>query len=414
MGKKTETGKGGVTDRLVPLTRAEEIRNFFNRRDVQQFFRMGFEIADAVAGYAAKPTKFNAIKAAFQIGKAVALDASVWPDEYFNEGWESPYPRDFTRLVVEILASKPHKIIRTADEGIMIHIIDIEDVKFGYVRNIKTDFIERVYVESNKISDAKELVKKELWKKMKNENIVLQHVRKPKGNDGEVVSIEKDCEFNPLPSRRAEEYSTYLKKCVGAGVSRSVMLYGPPGTGKSTMARTIIHSLGMKSLRIRVEDLGKIETGTVFEAINLFEPDAVILDDFDRSGSQVALLETLEYFQRHVKIVIATVNSKNRLDEAILRPGRFDELIQVNQMDDDVVKAVLGEKYVDALDLVKGWPIAFIQEYVKRRLYMTPSEAEESIKELAKRVVKISKNSEESGDIVDSIDRMFMRSDDDK
>jgi hypothetical protein len=45
---------------------------------------------------------------------------------------------------------------------------------------------------------------------------------------------------------------------------------------------------------------------------------------------------------------------------------------------------------------------------------MTPSEAEESIKELAKRVVKISKNSEESGDIVDSIDRMFMRSDDDK
>jgi ATPase family associated with various cellular activities (AAA) len=385
--------------RLELIKSVEELRNFFNRSDVRHFFRLGFEVADAVTTYASKPTKFNAMKAIFQIGKAIVDDVTVWPDEYFDEVWESPYPRDFTRLVVDVLSHKPHKIIKTADERTVIHIIDIDDVKFGYVKNMKTNFVERVYVEADKIPEAKEVIKRELWRKMKDENIVLQHSRNLRGNDGETFSIEKDCAFRPMPSKRAEEYTGYLRKCVAAGVTRSVMLYGPPGTGKSTMARTIIHSLGMKSLRIRVEDIEKIDTATVFEAINLFEPDAVILDDFDRSNSQVKLLEILEYFQRHVKIVIATVNSKNRLDEAIVRPGRFDELMQVKQMDDDVIRAVLGEKYADSLDLVRGWPIAFIHEYIKRRTYMSSSEAEESMKELASRVKRLSMHDEEDEEL---------------
>jgi len=46
---------------------------------------------------------------------------------------------------------------------------------------------------------------------------------------------------------------------------------------------------------------------------------------------------------------------------------------------------------------VKDWPIAFIQEYVKRRKFMTQSEAEESIRELAMRVKRLDKYEEDDG-----------------
>jgi ATPase family associated with various cellular activities (AAA) len=379
-------------------TTIDVVRDFFNVGKVKRIFRVGSEIFGAATSFVENPTPLNAVKAAFLIGKVVVDDLEVWPDDYFNETWESPYPHDFNKIILRALANKPYKMIRTSDESTVIYMIHIEDVRFGYVTNLKTNYVERIYVEADKVEKAKKIIKGELWRLMKDDNIVLRHVRHPNKNEEGSISLDVDDAFRPMPSKRAEEYAVYLKKCIEAGVSRSVMLYGPPGTGKSTMARTIVDNLGMKSFRIRVEDIGRIESSTVFEAISIFEPDSVILDDFDRSGEQAALLETLEFFQRHVKLVIATVNDKSRLDNAILRPGRFDELMQVKQMDNDVVRAVLGTEHNDAYDTVKDWPIAFIHEYVKRLRFMTPGEAQESIKELAARVKRLSKYEEENED----------------
>ena len=79
-------------------------------------------------------------------------------------------------------------------------------------------------------------------------------------------------------------------------------------------------------------------------------PVAVILDDFDRAHNQDEMLEVLEYFQQRVKLVIATVNDKKQIDQAILRPGRFDELISVKNLDTEVVLNVLGKENAAALD----------------------------------------------------------------
>jgi AAA+ superfamily predicted ATPase len=376
----------------IEQTAYDVVRDFFNVGKVKRLFRLGGQLFEAAHPFIERQTPMNAVKSAVMVGKVLVDDLEVWPDDYFDESWESPYPADFNKIILGALANKPYSIIHTSDEALVIYMVQFEDVKFGYVINTKTNFVDRVCVQADKLERAKQLIKAELWKMMKDDNIVLRNVRRTRSSyDNESVTLEVDDAFRPMPSKRASEYASYLKRCIDADVSRSVMLYGPPGTGKSTMARTIIDNLGMKSFRIRVEDIGHIETSTVFEAINIFEPDAVILDDFDRSDSQASLLETLEFFQRHVKLVIATVNNKNRLDEAIMRPGRFDELLQIKQMDDDVVKAVLGDAHADAYDLVKDWPIAFIQEYVKRRRFMSPEEAESSVKELASRVKRLSK-----------------------
>lgn len=395
MSNMTKKNVGVNAENRIGRTGTDYVRDFFNVGKVKRIFRTGSEIFSAIQPLSENRTPLAVLKAAFIVGKVIVDDLEIWPDEYFDDAWDAPYPADFNRTIINALSNKPFKVIRTSDESSVIHMVYVEDVRFGYVINNKTGYVDRVYVEVDKMDRAKELIKAELWRLMKDDNIVLRHVRNRKNRDDDVVSLDADDAFRPMPSKRASEYAVYLKKCIDAGVSRSVMLYGPPGTGKSTMARTIVDNLKMKSFRIRVEDIGHIETNTVFEAINIFEPDAVILDDFDRSGAQEALLETLEFFQRHVKLVIATVNDKSRLDDAILRPGRFDELLQIKQMDNDVVKAVLGEELAGSYDLVKDWPIAFIQEYVKRLKFMTNDEAEASVKELAQRVKKLSKYDEE-------------------
>ena len=370
----------------------EYMREFFNVGKVKKAFRLGADLFNVVHPVLENQTPVNIAKAVFGVGKVIVDDLEFWPDDYFDDSWDTPFPTDFTKLILNSLANRPYKTLKTSDESSIIHIVTLEDVKVGYTLNTKNNYVERIYAEADKVDRTRELIKIELWKSLKNDNVVLRHVKRPRSNDydSSSVALELDDAFNPMPSKRAEEYSRYLRKCVDAGVSRSVMLYGPPGTGKSTMARTIVERLGMKSFRIRVEDIGQFDTNTVFEAIDMFEPDAVILDDFDRSHDQTSLLETLEFFQRHVKLVIATVNNKKRLDQAILRPGRFDELVQIKQMDDDVVRSVLGEEYKDAYDVVHEWPIAFIQEYVKRLRFMTSEEAEQSVKELASRVKGLS------------------------
>lgn len=394
---------------LIQRSGADYVRDFFNVGKVKRLFRLGSDVFEALQPLVEKQTPMSAVKSALLVGKIIVDDFEIWPDDYFNENWEVPYTVDFNKIILKALAGKPYKVVKTSDESHVIYIVRLENVKFGYVINTKSDFVERIYVEADKVKEAKAAIKHELWRLMKDDNIVLRHVRHTRPNgDSDNMSLDSDDAFRPMPSRRASEYADYLKKCIDAGVPRSVMLYGPPGTGKSTMARTIVENLGLKSFRIRVEDIGHLENNTIFEAINIFEPDAIILDDFDRCGSQDSLLETLEFFQRHVKLVIATVNNRRRLDEAILRPGRFDELLQIKQMDEDVVKAVLGDDHAASHELVKDWPIAFIQEYVKRRRFMTADEAEASVKELAQRVKRLS-GYDDVDETNEAIDRVLTR-----
>jgi SpoVK/Ycf46/Vps4 family AAA+-type ATPase len=96
----------------------------------------------------------------------------------------------------------------------------------------------------------------------------------------------------------------------------------------------------------------------------------------------------LEFFEKKVKLVLATVNDRSELDEAILRPGRFDELVEIDRMDEEVVKHVLGE-YVDSFDTVKNWPISFVNEFVVRCKFMDQKGAADSVVELANRVKRL-------------------------
>ena len=370
-----------------------EVKEVLNLAHVKKTIHVGTELFGAITPFLEKPGWWQGAKAVFAIGKVMVDEVEVWSEDYFaGDEWSLPYSRDFNQTLLKAIANYPYRILRTSDESNVVKLVNVNGITAGYTMNTRTHTVDNVYVETVKLEEARQVIKKILWSTVKYTNLVMRQNKRLVLQDDEArVIFEPDEAFHPMHSARAAEYSTYLKRCIDAGVSRSVMLYGPPGTGKSTMARTIVDTLHMRSFRIRVEDVSGLESSTLFEAISIFEPDAIILDDFDRAHAQAQLLETLEFFQRHVKLVIATVNDRSNLDEAILRPGRFDELVFINHMDADVVKHVLGPELQDAFNVVKDWPIAFIQEYAKRRRFMTAQEAAASTEELASRVKRLEK-----------------------
>lgn len=374
-------------------TLADEIRRYLSVTKVKRAFALGTELFGATTNFLEKPTWWNAAKSCFAVGKVLVEDVEVYSEDYFSgDEWTEPYSADFSQNLLHVLQKFPYERIKTSEDATFIRICQLPNgVKVGWTYSGKLQTVDHIYVETERLNVAKECIKQLLWDQFKGKSLVMRkNNRIVLGGEEARVIFEVDDSFETKTSKRSVEYAAYLKKPLAASVPRSVMLYGPPGTGKSTMARTVVELMELRSFRIRIGDLGQLDNSTLFEAISIFEPDAVILDDFDRTHGQAALLETLEFFQQKVKLVIVTVNNKRKLDTALLRPGRIDELLLIDKMDEEVVRHVLGQ-YQDGFEIVKDWPISFIHEYVVRRNYLSAADAADSIKELTVRVKGLDK-----------------------
>jgi adenylate kinase family enzyme len=342
----------------------------------------------AVEPVISKPTAWSLVRSAFSVGKVLMQDVAMWSDDFFDgDEWTEPYSSDFTQVLLDVLQKLPYERMRTTSADSWVRLTKLSDgTKVGWIFTNKDNHVTSIYVESSRKQEARSIIKQLLWKRFGSQSLIMRRNRTfTMGVNHSHINFTVDDAFETKRSDLATQYAAYLKRPLDAGVPRAVMFYGPPGTGKSTTARTICELLGLRSFRIRIGDLDDIDNSTLFDAIDIFEPDAVILDDFDRASAQAQLLETLEHFEQKVKLVIVTVNDRAALDPALLRPGRIDELIEVKKMDDDVIKHVLGD-YADGFDHVKDWPIAFINEYVIRRRFMSSADAAKALEELAWRV----------------------------
>ena len=148
----TKNAKGTSQVARDPVT---AVRDFFNVAKVKRVFRLGADIFAAAHPFIEKQTPLNAVKSAFMIGKVIVDDFEIWPEDYFAINWEAPYPSEFNKLILDALAGNPYTVSRTSDEALVVHTIRIDDVKFGYVLNTKTEFVDKIYVESDKIDAAK-------------------------------------------------------------------------------------------------------------------------------------------------------------------------------------------------------------------------------------------------------------------
>ncbi|WP_380680914.1 proteasome-activating nucleotidase Pan2 [Salinigranum sp. GCM10025319] len=140
---------------------------------------------------------------------------------------------------------------------------------------------------------------------------------------------------------------------VGIDPPSGVLLYGPPGTGKTMLAKAVANQTDATFIKMAGSELVQKFIGEgarlvrdLFELAAEHEPAIVFIDEIDAIASKrtdsktsgdaevqrtmMQLLNEMDGFDERGDIrIIAATNRFDMLDEAILRPGRFDRLIEV-------------------------------------------------------------------------------------
>lgn len=151
---------------------------------------------------------------------------------------------------------------------------------------------------------------------------------------------------------------------LGVTPPKGILLYGPPGTGKTTLAKAVANESQANFITAKGSELlskwyGESEQriAEVFRRARQVAPAVVFLDELDalvpRRGTAVgephaterivnqmlAEMDGLEELRRVV--VIGATNRPDLVDPALLRPGRFDELIYVPVPNEQARLAIL-------------------------------------------------------------------------
>ena len=152
----------------------------------------------------------------------------------------------------------------------------------------------------------------------------------------------------------------------GAKIPRGALLAGKPGTGKTLLARAIAGESNVPFIQCSAANFVEMFVGVgakrvrdLFEVARANQPCIVFIDEIDAVGKQRSaggmpsndereqtinqLLTEMDGFDNETGIVvIAATNRVDILDEALLRPGRFDRKIQVGLPSVRGRKKILG------------------------------------------------------------------------
>ena len=152
---------------------------------------------------------------------------------------------------------------------------------------------------------------------------------------------------------------------IGSSIPHGLLLYGPPGTGKTSMAGIILSNV--KNRKVFVIRKIKSDGDFIdymkkeFDSAIKEQPSIILLDDLDKFSEAnkyvsnqeeyVAVQSFLDNNKKEDVFVIATCNDKDELPDSLLRSGRFDIHIEVdNPSDDDsliIIKHYLKKKKID-------------------------------------------------------------------
>jgi len=157
-----------------------------------------------------------------------------------------------------------------------------------------------------------------------------------------------------LPLKRPE-----LFRRIGIEPPKGVLLHGPPGTGKTLLAKAVAHETNAHFMRVVGSELVQKYIGEgarlvreLFDLAKKKAPTIIFIDEIDAVGASrteantsgdrevqrtlMQLLAGMDGFENRgdVKIIGAT-NRIDILDKALLRPGRFDRIIEIPLPDVD-------------------------------------------------------------------------------
>ena len=219
--------------------------------------------------------------------------------------------------------------------------------------------------------------------------------------------------------------SKYIK--LGAKIPKGVLLVGPPGTGKTLMAKAVAGEAGVPFFSISGSDFVEMFVGVgasrvrdLFEQAKKHQPCIIFIDEIDAVGRQRGaglggghdereqtlnqLLVEMDGFDETTNIiVIAATNRPYILDNALLRPGRFDRQIYINAPDvkgrEQILNVHAKNKQIS--------PEVDLKILAKRTPGFTGADLQNLLNEAALLAARHDKTQIEMEDIDSSIDRVI-------
>ncbi|MBT60377.1 MAG: proteasome-activating nucleotidase [Euryarchaeota archaeon] len=178
------------------------------------------------------------------------------------------------------------------------------------------------------------------------------------GLDEQITSVREAIE---LPLLEPELFSK-----VGIIPPKGILLVGPPGCGKTLLAKAVAQQTNATFIRMVGSELAQKYIGEggrmvreLFSLAKEKSPSIIFLDEIDAIGAKrldgstsgdrevqrtlMQLLAELDGFDslENVKIIAAT-NRPDILDDALLRPGRFDRIVTIPLPDNEGRKAIIA------------------------------------------------------------------------
>ena len=239
------------------------------------------------------------------------------------------------------------------------------------------------------------------------------------GADEAKEELEEVVEFLKYPER-------FLS--LGAQIPKGVLLMGPPGTGKTLLARAVAGEAGVPFFSISGSEFVEMFVGVgasrvrdLFDQAKRNAPCIVFVDEIDAVGRHRGaglggghdereqtlnqILVEMDGFDTSTNvIVLASTNRPDILDPALLRPGRFDRRVTLDNPDIKGREAILGVH-------AKGKPLAegIDMEQVAK---LTPGFSGADLKNLVNEAAILAARRKQSeigfDEFVESIDRVML------
>jgi cell division protease FtsH len=216
-------------------------------------------------------------------------------------------------------------------------------------------------------------------------------------------------------------------QALGARIPKGILLIGPPGTGKTLMAKAVAGEAGVPFFSISGSEFVEMFVGVgasrvrdLFDQAKRNAPCIVFIDEIDAVGRQRGagmggghdereqtlnqILVEMDGFDTNTSvIVIAATNRPDILDEALLRPGRFDRRIALDRPD------IVGRKAILKIHS-KGKPLdgtADLESLAKQTVGFSGADLANLVNEAAILAARRGKKSIGMGELEESIDRVI-------
>ena len=309
---------------------------------------------------------------------------------FFREpDWKLFHNRMLREYFFDLIKDRKGKILKETDD-VICKVININGAEFGIeiipafgslVMGERL-YLSTKYTEEQGLSALREFA----WVSVKQLSV--------RYNDNtSSIKIEDDIQGDFYSFNLCNEESDEIKEFQKKGYGRSILYYGPPGTGKTNLVRGICANLGGRS--VKFPELDQINSKNILDVISFLKPNCIVFDDIDRCYNETTseVLDALEKINQDSNLVfLATANRISNLDDAIIRPGRFDKIKEIKIMEREVLMKIIDND-LELFKIVETMPVACVKEITKRIEVFGREKALNNIQDIFDRV-KNMKNSE--------------------